>query len=75
MPLVDKSIRRLEERMVKDVLMGRTSKRCGCVWWCVMDFVVALVGSPASLIIVGLILSGTGLWPLMFREKAPPESY
>jgi len=36
-----------------------------------IDWVAGLISSPAALIIVGVVLSGTGLWPLIFREKAP----
>jgi len=40
-----------------------------------INWVAALLGSPAVLMIVGVILSGAGLWPLMFSERAPPESH
>lgn len=40
-----------------------------------INWVAELLGSPAVLMIVGVILSGAGLWPLMFSERAPPESH
>ena len=61
----------MDNEMAKGLLFPVLYLIVGCVW----GLVGGLLAAPPALVIIGVILSGVGMWRLMFREKAPPTSY